>query len=406
MESISAETAAAQQPPFPEGPAGSPADALSQERIDRITGFDAGDLSVISMYLAIDPGDRKSIYAEADSLLHDARALSKDHELEHEVRLSLRQDIERIDELIHSAPPQEKALAIFACSGAGLFEVLPLPRPVRTRITVDATPWARPMLAVLEEYERLLAVVVERQGAHLWEVYLGAERDAGRLKGPDLRRLGAAGRRAHSAQHHDDKGDRVERRFYKDLAGALEHLSYDVLVFGGHEHELPHLIEVLPPPVSERTIGTFAIDPSTATSAEVRDRAQALLDEHERERQHRLVDEVAESMAAGGLATLGLDECLWGASMNAVQTLLVEEGATVPGVVCDESGWLARSADICPLCGKETRATDDVIDELVEAVIDEGGSIRHITVETELRKRLTGASLRFPLPPLPEAAQA
>jgi peptide chain release factor subunit 1 len=42
-----------------------------------------------------------------------------------------------------------------------------------------------------------------------------------------------------------------------------------------------------------------------------------------------------------------------------------------------------------------------VLDELVERVIDDGGAVRHIGVETPLREHVVGALLRFPLPPLP-----
>ena len=35
-----------------------------------------------------------------------------------------------------------------------------------------------------------------------------------------------------------------------------------------------------------------------------------------------------------------------------------------PGVVCEQSGWLAEAGDTCPLCGDPTRKTEDVIDEL------------------------------------------
>jgi peptide chain release factor subunit 1 len=43
-----------------------------------------------------------------------------------------------------------------------------------------------------------------------------------------------------------------------------------------------------------------------------------------------------------------------------------------------------------------------VIDELVEAVIDEGGSIHHVRADAELREYLAAALLRFPLPPAPD----
>ena len=104
----------------------------------------------------------------------------------------------------------------------------------------------------------------------------------------------------------------------------------------------------------------------------------------------------------GGLAALGLDSsCLWAGSVAAIKALLVRDGATAQGAVYDESGWLALSRDACPLCGKPTRHTPDVIDELVAAVIDEGGRVSHIKADTKLNEYLVAADLRFPLPPKP-----
>jgi hypothetical protein len=40
-----------------------------------------------------------------------------------------------------------------------------------------------------------------------------------------------------------------------------------------------------------------------------------------------------------------------------------------------------------------------VIDELVQAVIDESGSIEHVEADTPLREHTLAAALRFPLPP-------
>jgi peptide chain release factor subunit 1 len=59
-----------------------------------------------------------------------------------------------------------------------------------------------------------------------------------------------------------------------------------------------------------------------------------------------------------------------------------------------------------PLCGRPTRHAADVIDELVEAVIDAGGSIEHVQAETALQEHAVAASLRFPLPPLPPLPKA
>jgi peptide chain release factor subunit 1 len=83
--------------------------------------------------------------------------------------------------------------------------------------------------------------------------------------------------------------------------------------------------------------------------------------------------------------------------------LLVLDGVVVPGVVCEKSGWLARSGNTCPLCGNPTRSTPDVVDELAQDVMAEGGSVKHITDDDRMAEILAAASIRFPLPPEPTA---
>lgn len=117
--------------------------------------------------------------------------------------------------------------------------------------------------------------------------------------------------------------------------------------------------------------------------------------------QERLVGEILEAAATKHHATVGLDDTLWAGSVAAVRTLAVEADAVVPGVVCDRDGLLARAGESCPLCGDALRAVPDVIDELIETVIDDGGEVRHIDLETDLREHLAGALLRFELPPYP-----
>jgi hypothetical protein len=60
------------------------------------------------------------------------------------------------------------------------------------------------------------------------------------------------------------------------------------------------------------------------------------------------------------------------------------------------------SRETCPLCGRPVRRAADIVDELVQVVIDEGGSIEHVRADTALKEYLVAASLRFALPPEPE----
>jgi hypothetical protein len=48
------------------------------------------------------------------------------------------------------------------------------------------------------------------------------------------------------------------------------------------------------------------------------------------------------------------------------------------------------------VCGWELRRTPDVLDELVQAVIDEGGAVEHVAAATPLREHISAGTLRCP----------
>jgi peptide chain release factor subunit 1 len=121
---------------------------------------------------------------------------------------------------------------------------------------VDATPWIGPMLAVLDQYRRGCAAVVDRESAHVWELYLGEVRDRGHLERRALRSATHACRHGRAESRGRNKADELSRRHFRELAEALELLfradRYDVLAVGGHEHQLPGFLDLLPPPLRER----------------------------------------------------------------------------------------------------------------------------------------------------------
>jgi peptide chain release factor subunit 1 len=281
-----------------------------------------------------------------------------------------------------------------------MLEVVRLPRAVRDRILVDATPWARPMLAVLDEHRRCLAAVVDRESAHAWELYLGKIRDRGSLLTGRQQRAARPGP-VHS-KRDANRAEELERRYFREVADALDRLLEAepdaVLILGGHEDELALMRELLARAAQQRLAGTFSVDHTAATAAAVHEQAQAVLDRYELDEQRRRVEEVIGLAAAGGHGAVGLEECLWAGSAAAVETLFVQEGVARPGVVCDRSRWLALEGEQCPVCGDPLRRTPDVIDELGEAVVDEGGSVSTVRVETQLGELLTACTLRFELP--------
>jgi peptide subunit release factor 1 (eRF1) len=383
-------------------PLGGPEPMITAETVNGIVKFQANGLPVVSLYCRVDPGaSRREVRARVDSLLDQIRPLANDRDLDHRNRVSARTDIERIKDALDSERWPPGTIAIFSCSGRGLYEEIPLPRIMREQVMVDETPLVRPMLAVLGEYPRACVLVVNREAAPVWEMYQDEMREVQTVTDP----LRKAGNTAESRPEDriQNRVDEQAKRHFRRVASVIDQLlrsdGYDILVVGGHEYELGEFFRLLPDELRGRVAGTFSADPNATPVAEIRSGAEGVMRSYQHDQDQRLVAHVLELAAAGGLAAVGAEDCLWSGSLSAIDTLLVRDGATLDGAVCDESRWLAASGDICPICGKPTRYAPDLLDELAAAVIETGGSARQIAADLMPDQYPTAAQLRFPPPP-------
>ncbi|GAA1934213.1 hypothetical protein [Streptantibioticus ferralitis] len=380
---------------------------ITQETVDRLIRFEGHGIPVVSVYARADVGPvgRRDFRTRVNELLDQIRPTADDTKLDHDARMSLRDDVARIAEVAEREPIKPGTAAFLSCSARGLFEEVSLPRPVHDRVHIDATPWIRPLAAVLDEYHRTCAVWIDKAWARVWELYMDEMHEIGSFRDRTIRKTAYAS--PFEEWHVRNKSDELSKKHFRRAAGHLADLfrgrGFDLLVIGGHPHEVAVFTEFLPRELRERIAGTFTIDPESATPADLRKSVDAIVHNYEQEEQRRLVDEVVGAAAAGKPAVVGLRPCLWAGSVAAVQTLFVHDEEVTPGVVCDRDGWLALEGETCPLCGESTRHTPDVIDELVTTVIDESGTVKHVKTETPLQEHIAAASLRFPLPPAPES---
>ena len=290
---------------------------ITAETVNGIVRFQANGLPVVSLYCRVDPGaSQREVRARVDSLLDQIRPLAKDRDLDHRYRLSVRTDIERIKDALGSERWPPGTIAIFSCSGRDLYEEIPLPRRVREQVMVDKTPLARPMLAVLGEYPRACVLVVNREAAPVWEMYQDEMREVETVTDP-LRKAGNTGG-SRAEDRIQNRVDEQAKRHFRRAASMIDQLlrsdGYDILVVGGHEYELGEFFRLLPHELRGRVAGTFSADPVATPVAEIRSSAEGVMRRYQREQDQRLVAQVLELAAAGGLAALGPEDCLWAAA--------------------------------------------------------------------------------------------
>jgi peptide subunit release factor 1 (eRF1) len=380
---------------------------ITHETVDRLRQFDGAGVPITSVYVGVrsGPGTQQDLQTQLSSLFHEIRHLPEDASLGHDVRMSIRDDIGAIEAAAAERRWPPGGVGFFSCSARELLEVVTLPTIVRDRIVVDATAWIRPLIAVLDQEHRTCVLVMDKASASLWRLYQRELEEETELRDAVLRKPNYAGWYGLQEYGVSNRSDELVKRHFRRVGELIEEQfrlrRYDALVVGGHDEVVSQFITFLPNHLLNQLAGTFSVDPRTATTADIRDSATRLVDAYQQQHEQTLVAHVLGDAAAGRLATVGLKNCLWAAFAGAVKTLLIHDDVASPGVVCGTCGWLGTSGETCPVCQSTTRVTRDVVDELAGTVIDESGTVTHVSADTELKEHQLVAILRFPLPAEP-----
>src|ERR1700730_3869609 len=175
---------------------------IEADTIDRLVRLKPNGLPVLSMYVNIDPVDHMANDMAVHSLLDRIRPLAHDESLDREARLAVREDIEQIELAARRERWNPGSIGIFSSSRQGVFEEVALPRLVHEQVVVDATPFVRPMLAVLDEYHRACVVLISKGSTRAWELYQNEMREATAFHDLTLRKPNYAVWRGEKPPHH------------------------------------------------------------------------------------------------------------------------------------------------------------------------------------------------------------
>jgi peptide chain release factor subunit 1 len=363
---------------------------LAQVRLDRPV--------VLSLYLDLDPAQFATPPARATavhSLLDEAERRIR--ACDGQDRADLQASLKSAADLLQNDLPTEgaHAVAVFAGNGAGLLEVLALPRPVPSRVAIGRSPLVGP-LARLERRERWCVTLVGRRDAR---IFRGSPESLREMKQIHDLVFG----------QHDQGGwsqARYQRGIEKEKDDHLKHTAealmkqfkrrpFERLILGGPREVTADFEPKLHGYLSERLAGRIEVDVDRATPGQVLERVRPLLEKFEEERESAALERLGE----GGRAALGLDDVLRALNERRVECLLLDERFDAPGASCPECGWLGAGGErTCPVDGRELEQLEDLTEAAIELTLQQSAEIlgvRRRREELEERAGGVAALLRF-----------
>jgi peptide subunit release factor 1 (eRF1) len=358
---------------------------LTRETLARLAAMPTDGHVVVSLYLDLDPArftHLRDRYAELDSVLEVAeRKALGESELPRAERLALRDDLDQVRELIANkeelAPPSARGLAIFRSGPAGIFELVRLPRAVEPMAVISSAPLIEP-LAELAAPERWCALLVSRRSSR---ILVGTRERLAEADGV-LDDVHGQHSQGGWSQARYQRGIEREVEDHIRTTGELlfkrfQRRPFDRLLVGGPPEMHGRVEGTLHTDLRKRLAGHFEIDVERASVDEVHQRALPLVEAAEQRREAEALAQLREGVAPNGHAAAGADQVLELLSERRVQTLLVAEGADMPGFTCPKCGWLVTESDsgTCDADGTTLERRQDVIESAITAALAQDADV-------------------------------
>ena len=354
----------------------------------------------ISLYLSLAPNERgREDHHQFVRKVFTERAKGFGEETPE--RQSFDKDVERIRQYLESqVEPAWNGLAIFASSGAEVFDVIPLEAPFdQHEVFIGSVPHLYPLARLIDTFPRYAAVSLDTNKARIVVFSLGAQERDEKIQNIKTRRNSQGG---WSQARYQRRADSLHLHHIKEVVDTLDRIvreeDINHIVVEAEDVARPIFKEQLPKHLAEKIVDVLTFQ-RQADDTNLLARTLAALRVKDAETDAEKVEELLDAWQSGGLgvagpeATLGalqlgqVDELIITASPEALKPVQKLPDDAAPGEVQAETSAPQGTAD-------EKRLK--LAAELVSRAEQNGARIRFIEDENLLAGMGgVGALLRF-----------
>lgn len=345
---------------------------IGEERLRELAAF-RGDPVVTSIYVNVD-GRRFPRLSDAEpfleGLLRDARARAA--ERGDDVVRAVEDAAEKIAARFGEGFDRTHIRGVAFFVAGDFFEVVEVPRPVRNQVALNQVPALRQLEYLVDEFERFLVVLVDRQHARLFRFEMGELVERTEIFDEVPRRVDATDEGGLAASHVQSHVDEVARRHFRHAADVtfheLQEWDADRVILGGPGAAVAEFESQLHPYVLDRVADRVSV-PVRASEHDVREAALAVEAEVERRNEAEIVERLKDARGARDGGVTGLADTLRAVYEKRVATLVVSNDYDEPGWRCTECDYLDVKGSTCPMCEASMERIEDVVGEAIDAAL-------------------------------------
>jgi peptide subunit release factor 1 (eRF1) len=350
---------------------------------------------VLSLYLNVDPSDASNLNRGFESRAKTLLA-KLGEQLDGDRKDHFEKDSARVMEFVSGYTPAAKGIVVFCDVSKDFFWNEEVRTPILSEAFWDESPYIRPLLEQLDEYERYGVVLVDSGQARLFSVFMGeiTEHEVVPVNPGPRRTKSSGSQHGWSQMHIQRKADVYTHWHLKHVAEEAVQLAnrerFDRLILAGPTQVTKQLQQLLPKRLSRRVVASLPLQ-ATASPSEILDKTQEVEHEVERQRESELVDDLITTAAKDEGAVTGIERTVEAAQEGRLWQLLYAGGLQVEGRICQECRALTmHQRDTCPFCQEPLEVANDMIDLVAKRTFELGGRIEQVKGEAAEKLKEAG----------------
>jgi peptide chain release factor subunit 1 len=372
---------------------------LNRKELKEISKMTKGNAYFVSLYLNTNPmTNTKNNY-----VIHVKNMLKQTTEQLNKAAIKKVQgDLDKINAyVLANKRIFKKGLAILSSQEKKFWREFHLFIPIKNEIIVDNTPYIKPLLDILDNYQRYAILLVGKDSARLFIIHLGEIEEYTEIHTEGVpgkhKKGGWFSLSEKSYERHIDY--HVELHF-KDVIKHLEQfLSREYvgrLLVGGAEEAVTKVKGMLPQTLADKVIGTFQAE-MFANSKEILKKAEPILRIFEKKKNEETVDNLLTRTMKNENAVIGIEDVLHTLQEGRIMKLLFLKDFKKSGLACKNCEFLTvQQVSTCPYCQGKTKKVNYIVDLLAQRAVEQGALVEVLTDNKKLNDAgKIGAFLRF-----------
>lgn len=376
---------------------------LARQDVEELSHYQNEEYPVISVYINIDTQtpeyDRSQIRLKnLFNQVEDLKELMTKEEAD-----SLSHDQEQIRAFVREQSRQgSRGVAVFASSGAGLWETFTFPNRVGQHIELGDTLYVKPLFRMLERYKPVCTALIGKGRTRIFLLYGDEIDERTDVYSPVPGRHDQGGwSQARLQRHHDERVIQHLKATADQLFKIHQGGVFRRLLIGGTDELVTQFEGYLHPYLKDHLVDTFPME-MMANIKKIQKQSLQALEASERAAHAALLDRLESEAGAQSLGVAGLSGTIRALERGQIMTLLVNDGFAAPGYRCVSCGHtILDEEDQCPYCSGDLERMDDVVAYIIDQVYDQGSDVVFVSGDASVERLETlgniGALLRYQL---------